>query len=241
MKKPNLSCKLIFGLALLSGLSVASSITSVTCSSPGAPFASALNNCSAVGTNGYATATASANVLLPTSANQAAIITSDSTGSALETTIRALSTTATATSSANTGIIFDTTGPMRNGLLEISFDQLAFTSPINGSLAESLAVASYSANPDGQNLNVWIPVELGTDFGFDYQQSLTSISSGLDTAEISSQISLLAFEADGVTPVELFDPPGPVTPSLFAPEPASAGLMLSVVGIGVALFINQRR
>ncbi len=241
MKKPNFIHRLILCLSAVPCISVASTITSVTCSSPGAPFANVANTCSAVGTNGYASATSSAGVLLPANANEAATITVVSTGSALETTIRALSTTAIATSSANVGVIFGTTGPLRNGLLELSFDQTAWIAPVNGSLSEWLAVASYSGDPNGGNLNVWIPIQLGSDFGFDYQESLTAISSGLDTAEIGSQISLLAFEADGVTSVQLFDPPGPLSPSLFAPEPESIGLTLSGVVLGIAVLLKRRR
>jgi hypothetical protein len=233
-------CSLILvSMAAFSSFSAATTVTtSVTCSSPGAAYLTNSASCYALGTEGYAQGGVTTSVSLPTSASGAGVISADSTASALETTIRGLTATATATASANIGITFDTTGPVRNGLLELTFDQLTWTPPANGYTNESLSVASYSVNPDGSNVSVWIPIQLGTDFSFEYQQSLTAISSGLTSGEIDSQISLLAFEANGMTPVQLYDPPGP---SLLTPEPASIGMMMAAGVLGAAFLLKQRR
>jgi hypothetical protein len=219
----------------------ADTITAVTCTSPGAPYVINSSSCHAVGTEGYAQGNVATSVSLPSNLSGAAVIDANSTASAIENTIRGIATTATATSSANIGVTFDTTGPVRNGLLELTFAQLGWTPPVNGYTYESLSVASYSVNPDGTSFTVWIPIQLGTDFSFDYQQSLIAISSGLSSGDIDSQIFLLAFEANGATPVGLFDPPSPSATIVATPEPASMGLLMMASVAGVALLFKRRR
>lgn len=231
---------IIFSAGAITLSTAASTITSVSCTSPGAPYITNSASCYALGTEGYAQGGVTASVSMPASASAAVVISADSTASALETTIRSVSATATGTSSADIGVTFGTAGLVRDGLLELSFNQLVWTPPANGYMYETLSVASYGVSPAGSSLNVWIPIQLGTNFDFDYQQSLIAISSGLTTGEIDSQISLLAFEANGVTPVQLLDPPGPLTAATLTPEPGSFGMML-VAGIAGFMVIRKKQ
>ena len=224
------------------GVSAASTVTSVTCASPGVSLGTGTTICDAQGTNGYASAGANAVVILPTSASGPAMVDATSTATSLETTSHGFTAIATATSSDDISIIFDTVGPVRNGLLELNFAQNTWTHSANAILHESLAIGSYSTNPNGSNLaSVWIPIQLGKNFGFNYVQSILAISdafTGMTTADIDSQISLLAFEANGSTPVQLYDPPGSPT---FTPEPASLGMIVAGALLGVAAFLRRRR
>jgi hypothetical protein len=238
MKIVNYCLLMLLNLGAAAGVGSASTIiTSVTCSSPGAPYTTNTSNCYALGTEGYAQGAVTASVSLPSSISGAAVIDANSTASAIENTIRGIATTATGTSAATIGVTFDTNGPVRNGLVELTFQQLGWTPPVNGYTYESLSVASYSVTPNGTSFAVWIPIQLGTEFSFDYQQSLIAISSGLSSGEIDSQISLLAFESNGTSPVQLFDPPG----VLATPEPASVGLMMMASLAGGAFLLNRRR
>jgi hypothetical protein len=235
---------LIFGmgLAVVAGTVRASTITSVTCATPTAVLATGAASCDAIGLYGYSQAVVSTGITLPGTATDAAVIQASSSASALQTGVHGIVGTATAQSSAEIGIIFDTTGPVRSGLLELSFLQNTWDAPLNGYLSQSLAIGSYSANPNGSSLSsIWIPIELGSQFGFDYTQSIAAIGSsigGLSTGSIDSQMSLLAFEADGITAVQLYDPPG--SPSnLFTPEPANIGIM--AIGLfSLILFVKLR-
>jgi hypothetical protein len=219
---------LLLGLILAAFPGAADTVTSVSCATPTAPLATGASTCDAAGLYGYTQGNVSTNISLPATAADAATITANSSVSALQTGVHGISQTATAQASANIGIIFDTTGSLRNGLLELSFLQNGWTSPINGYMSESLSIGSYSVNPNGSSLSsVWIPIQLGSQFGFDYQQSIAAIGSsisGLSRGDIDSQISLLAFEANGTTAVQLYDPPGGPG-NLLTPEPASLGLM----------------
>ena len=126
--------------------------------------------------------------------------------------VHGIAGTATAQSSADIGILFDTSGPLRDGLLELNFTQNAWQMPSNGYLSELLTIGSYTVDPNGNSLiSIWIPIQLGSQFGFDYLATVAAIGSsggGLASGAIESQISLQAFEADGTTGVQLFDPPG---------------------------------
>ena len=234
------SCSILaLGLIVAIGTCSADTVTSVSCSTPTVALAIGSATCDAVGSYGYSQAAVSTNINLPATASDAAVITADSSVSALQVGVHGITGTATAQSSTDIGIIFDTTGPLRNGLLELSFLQDGWTTPINGYISDSLSVASYRVNPNGSSLSsIWIPVQLGTDFGFDFQQSLAAIGSsisGLSTGDIDSQISLLAFEADGTTAVQLYDPPGDPG-NLLTPEPASVGLMAAGLLAAVLFF-----
>jgi hypothetical protein len=228
-------------LGLISQSVAASTVTSVSCSTPGSPYLVSSTSCYQLGLDGYSRGAVNTTVSLPSTAASAALITASSNASALESSFRGVTATATAISAADIGIIFDTTGALRNGLLEMSFTQDSWTRPVNGYLSESLSVASYSVDPNGSSIrSVWIPIQLGTDFGFEYKESVTAISSalsGLTAGTIDSQISLQAFESNGTTPVQLFDPPG----ILLTPEPASLGLLITAGIFGAALLIKNRR
>jgi len=229
--------KLTLGVILAAMFGVASTLTSVTCASPGAAYAVAATDCGALGTNGYARASVSSSVTLPSSATQAANIQLSSTVTALETTFRGIATSATATASADVGLIFDTTGAARNGLLELTFNQTAYTRAVDGIISQSLAIGPANPILGGSAQTIWIPIQLGSEFGFEYKQSVSALGNaftGLTSGSIGADISLLAFESNGTTPVELFDPPGILSPSLFTPEPASFGIFIAgLCGLGL--------
>ena len=234
---------LLFGFALACGSAPADTVTSVSCATPTAPFVIGAASCDAIGSYGYAQATVASSVALPGTAGHPAVIEANSVVAALQTGVHGLTGIATAQSTANVGILFDTGGPVRNGYLELYFLQNAWHAPVNGVISELLTIGSYSASPDGSSLSsILIPIQLGTQFGFDYMQSVAAIGSsagGLSIGDIDSQISLFAFEANGTTPVLLFDPPGDPVEAL-TPEPAAGGSVL--VGIaGFALLFKFRR
>jgi hypothetical protein len=233
---------LLFGFGLACGSASADTVTSVSCATPTAPYAIGGASCGATGSYGYAQATVSSSVVLPGTASNPAVIDASSGVTALQTGVHGLTGTATAQSSANIGITFDTGGPVRDGYLELNFLQYAWRAPVNGVISELLTIGSYSASPDGSSLSsIFIPIQLGTQFGFEYLQSAAAIGSsagGLSIGDIDSQISLFAFEGNGTTPVLLLDPPG--NPDALTPEPAAMGIML--VGIaGLALLSKCRR
>jgi hypothetical protein len=227
-------------LCISSGISRADSINSVSCSTPGAALVTAASSCSAAD-YGFANATSTSTVTLPSSVGQAAEIDSSASVSALLGGSRGISAFSTAQSSTSVSIEFDTAGPVRNGFLALSFLQTEWAAPTFGNISEVLSIGNYIASPNGQNLSVFIPIQLGTDFSFSYQDTLVSngdAATGIDSAAIGSDISLLAFEADQTTAVNLFDPPSSVVAT---PEPASFGLMAAATLAGVGLIRKSRR
>ena len=174
------SWQIVSAFMLLCSLANADTVTSVSCSTPTAPFATGASNCDALGSYGYSQATAGFSEVMPTTASQAAVINARSTASALQFGAHGVAGTATAQSSVDLGIIFDTTGAVRSGLLELSFLQNTWVTPVNGLMKESLTVGSYSISPEGSSLStIWIPIELGSQFGFEYLQSIAAIGSSI--------------------------------------------------------------
>jgi hypothetical protein len=256
MQKPNLrnspynrwfqSCTcsilgLAIGITLLAGGAAGDTVTSVSCATPTASFVTGPASCNVLGSYGFSQASVNSGIVLPATAGDAAVINASSSVSALQTGIHGITATATAQSSADIGIIFDTSGAVRNGYLELSFLQNAWEIPENGAISESLTIGSYTASPDGASLSsIWIPIQLGTQFGFNYLESVAAIGSsgsGLTVGEIDSEISLLAFESDGTTAVQLFDPPG--DPGSLTPEPSSAGIVIAGI-LGLAVLLKFR-
>ncbi len=226
------------GLMLTAGVGLSDIVNSVSCSTPGAALTTGSSTCSA-SEYGYASATVGASVTLPGSAAQAAQIDSSASGSAILGTVRGITSYSTAQASSNININFDTTGPVRSGFVELTFLQGAWAQPSFGSLSELLTIGTYSFTPDGQNLSIFLPMELGTEFAFSFMDDLTingDAGSGMDSGSVASDISLQAFEADKTTPVELFDPPS--SPSSAVPEPESLGMM--AVATAVALFLIHK-
>jgi hypothetical protein len=222
---------LAISVSLGSGVLLADTINSVSCSTPGAMLVTGSSSCSA-SDYGYASASSVSSVTLPGSAGQALEIDSNASGSALLGGVRGIGAFSTAEASSDVSINLDTAGPVRNGYLELNFLQDSWTAPAFGSLSELLTIGTYSASPDGQDLSVFIPVQLGTDFSLNFLGSLTvngDAATGAASGAIGADISLLAFEADQTTPVQLSDPPSAV------PEPASFGMMalgvLTVAGL----------
>jgi hypothetical protein len=229
---------LVAAVSLSTGIGLCDIVNSVSCSSPGAALSTGSSTCSA-SEYGYASATVGASVTLPTTAAQAAQIDTSASGSAVLGTVRGISSYSTAQASSDININFDTTGPVRSGFVELTFLQGAWAQPSFGSLSELLTIGSYSFSPDGQNLSIFLPMELGTEFAFSFLDDLTingDAGSGMDSGSVASNISLQAFEADQTTPVELFDPPSSATSAV--PEPESLGMM--AVGTAVALFLIHK-
>jgi hypothetical protein len=243
----NLEC-LVLALALgsvLAGCAAADILAAVSCSTPTAAFQTNGSSCDAMGSYGYSKAAVSSSVELAATASGAAIIEATSTASLMQGGTHGITGTATGQSSADIGIIFDTTGAVRNGLLELSFAQSSWTAPLNGYISENLTIGTYTVAPDGSKLSaIWIPIELGSAFGFDYVQSLAAIGSsgsGVTSGTIGTALSLRAFEADGTTGVQLFDPPESPTPLLLAtPEPGNLGIITAGV-VGLAFLFRLRR
>ncbi len=217
----------------------ASTVTSLSCSTPASTLSSGSTSCSALGLYGYANTTSDTTVTLPASANQPAQIDTFSSGSALLAGIRGIANVSTAQVATNTSITFNTLGPVQNGYLELSFDQTAWNLPSYGQVGETMTIGSYTFNPSGQNIApVFLPILLGTDFSFTFQDSLIvngDAATGADSGSVGADISLQAFEADQSTPVQLFDPP---SPNVSTPEPKSLGLF--VVGALVALILIHK-
>lgn len=227
-------------LSLTGGVALCDIVNSVSCSTPGAALSTGSSSCTAA-EYGYASATVGASVTLPTSAAQAAQIDSSASGSAILGTVRGISSFSTAQASSDININFDTTGPVRNGYLELTFLQGAWAQPSFGSLSELLTIGSYSFTPDGQNLSIFLPMELGTEFAFSFLDDLTingDAGSGMDSGSIGSDISLQAFEADKTTAVELFDPPSSAATAV--PEPESLGMMVAATAVAVFLIHRSR-
>ncbi len=188
---------------------------------------------------GYANASSLSSVTLPAAAGQALEIDSAASATALLPGVRGIGAFSTAQASGNVAINLDTTGPVRNGYLELNFLQNSWTAPGFGSISELLTIGTYSVSPDGQDLSVFIPIQLGTDFALDFADSLTvngDAATGAASGAIGAGISLLAFEADQTTAVQLFDPPSSVTAT---PEPASLGMM--ALGILAVAGLMRRR
>lgn len=223
----------------------ADTITSVSCSTPTAAFQTDTAACDAIGRYGYSQASVTTGVALPASASDTAVINVNSSAAALQYSLHGIGGTATAQSAADVGIVFDTTGATRNGWLELSLTQNAWTTPVNGAISGSLSVGSFSAASDGGNLtSIWIPIQLGTQFGFDYVTNLIAIGStgsGLTTGAIDTEITLQAFEADQTTGAQLFDPPGSPAGLLETPEPQGLGMLAGLASLGILFFIRQRR
>lgn len=153
---------------------------------------------------------------------------------------RGIGAFSTAEASNDLALNLDTAGPLRNGYLELNFSQNAWTAPGFGSISELLTIGTYSVSPGGQNLSVFIPVQLGTDFSLNFLDSLTvngDAATGVASGAIGADISLLAFEADQTTAVQLFDPPSPATAT---PEPASLGMMALGILIAAGLIHKSR-
>jgi hypothetical protein len=88
---------------------------------------------------------------------------------------------------------------------------------------------------------VFIPIELGTQFGFDYLESITAngdAGSGSSSADIGADIAVQAFESDQTTAVPLFDPAA--SPANAVPEPNSIGMMMIATTLSLFL-INKAR
>jgi hypothetical protein len=201
--------------------------------------------CNDPGPYGYANAEATGAVTLPQTAQDSATISVDTNASALAFGIRGQYLTSTANSKSDISIMFNSLGAVRAGLLEVNIDQTAWNSPINGMMGQNLAIDSYlytCPNPcaaAGLPTSFWLPIALGADFAFNYSQEITVTSgsqSGVSSSDIATQIVMLAFEADGKTPVQLFDPPGPVTHALVVPEPATVAFVVA----GVLLLLAAR-
>lgn len=236
--------RLMMAVALSAGLAAADTMTSVSCATPTAALQTGTSSCDAPGSYGYSQATVRSNVLLPSTASEAAVIKAVTSASAMQFGTHGIAGTATAQSMADIGIIFDTAGAARSGLLELNFTQNAWAAPVNGFISESLSVGSYRVTPGGSNFSIWIPIQLGGEFGFDYAQSLTAIGSagsGVTSGNVDAAITLQAFEADGVTGVQLFDPPGSPAPLLATPEPGGLGLMTMAIAGGLLFLMRSRR
>jgi hypothetical protein len=207
-----------------SRVALADTVNSVLCSTPGAGLATGSGSCSAA-YYGYANASAVTSVTLPAAAGQALQIDSDLSGTALLGGVRGITEFSTAESLTNVALNLNTTGPVRSGYLELEFLQSSWTTPGFGSISELLTIGQYSVSPDGQNLSVFIPIQLGTAFSLDFSDSLTvngDAGTGAAAGAVGANISLVAFEADQTTAVALFDPPSAVAA---VPEPGSLGMM----------------
>jgi len=230
------SVSLVLAFAVFgSGVILADTINSVSCSTPAAALVTGSSSCSA-SYYGYANASSVSSVTLPAAAGQALQIDSNASGTALLPGVRGIGAFSTADASSDVTINLDTTGPVRNGYLELNFLQNSWTAPQFGSISELLTIGTYSVSPNGQNLSVFIPLQLGTAFGFHFLDNLTvngDAATGAASGAIGADISLLAFEADQTTAVQLFDPPSSIVAT---PEPASFGMMaLGVLAVASLL------
>jgi len=238
MKIKSVSLALASSVIFSSGVILADTISSVSCSTPAAALVTGTSSCSA-SYYGYANASSISSVTLPAGAGQPLQIDSDSSGTAMLSGVRGIGGYSTAEASTDLTINLDTAGPVRAGYLELNFLQNSWTTPAFGSISELLTIGTYSVSPDGQDLSIFIPVQLGTDFGLSFLDSLTvngDAATGAASGAIGADISLLAFETDQTTAVQLFDPPGSVTAT---PEPASFGIMALGV-LAVAGLIRKR-
>jgi hypothetical protein len=237
--KSNLVClAFVTSLVVASG-ALADTVNSVSCFTPGAALITGATSCSAA-FYGYANASSTSSVILPSYVGQALDIQTSASASALLGSARGISAFSTAQSSTNLAISLDTTGPVRNGYLELNFLQTSWTAPAFGSINELLTIGTYSVNPNGQTFSVFIPVELGTSFNLTYLNNLIvngDAATSSATGSIGSDISLLAFESDRSTAVGLFDPPAAVA----TPEPGSLGMMAVAVLLAATLLCKTRR
>lgn len=238
--KIHLVC-LVFAATLIhSQVALADSVNAVSCSTPGAGLVTGTVSCSAA-LYGYANASSTSSVALPSSIGQPLEIDADGSASALLGGARGISALSMAESTTDVTLNLDTAGSVRNGLLALNFQQSSWTTPGFGSISELLTIGSYSVSPDGQNLSILIPIELGTDFSLSYVDSILAngdAASGLSSGAIGTSLSLAAFEADGSTPVDLFDPPSSVVAT---PEPASFGVTAVGLVLAIALLYRSRR
>jgi len=239
--KIHLVC-LVFAATLIhSQVALADSVNAVSCSTPGAGLVTGTVSCSAA-LYGYANASSTSSVTLPSSIGQPLEIDADASASALLGGALGISAFSMAESTTDVTLNLDTAGSVRNGLLALNFQQSSWTTPGFGSISELLTIGSiYSVSPDGQNLSILIPIELGTDFSLSYVDSILAngdAASGLSSGAIGTSLSLAAFEADGSTPVDLFDPPSSVVAT---PEPASVGVTAVGLVLAFALLYRSRR
>jgi hypothetical protein len=210
---------------LSSAILAADTLTGVTCSTFGAALVTDASSCYAAGSSGYSQASSSASVTV----SGAVSLSAETEASGVQGGIRGIGASSNATASADVQLNLNSAGPLRPGLLEVTLSQLAWQVPYAGSLSETLTIGSVTYTLSSASLAGFsLPVELGTAFGLDLMQSISlqaSAFSGFSSAAIGSAISLAAFEADGSTPVALFDPPA----VLAAPEPGTGWFLLLAV------------
>ncbi len=223
-------------LLLGSAIVAADTVTSVTCATFGTPLVSNASSCYAAGSNAYSQATSSGSVTVASTV----LVSEETEASGLQGGIRGIGATSNASASADIQVNLASAGSVRQGLLEVTLTQLAWQIPYSGSLSEELTIGSNTYTLSGTSLPEFsVPVELGTAFGLDLMESLSlqaSVFSGFSSAAIGSDVSVAAFEADGSTPVALFDPPGIVA----TPEPGSGWVLLAMLAAVVAVKLRSR-
>jgi hypothetical protein len=238
--KNQLVCLVFASFVMHCGVALGDSVNAVSCSTPGAGLMTGTVSCSAA-FYGYANATSTSSISLPSSVGQPLEIDAADSASAMLGGARGISSLSMAESTTDVALNLDTAGSVRNGYLALNFLQSAWTTPGFGSLSELLTIGGYSVSPDGQNLSVLIPIELGTAFGLNYLDSIVAngdAGSGVSSGAIGSTITLAAFEADGTTAVDLFDPPSSVVAT---PEPGAFGMVAAGLILGMGLVQKLRR
>ncbi len=157
-----------------------------------------------------------------------------------------------ASASASIDLNLFTGGPVRQGLLELYLPTLSWIDApegYSGQMDLSLgSITGYCQSAGTLTCNVGtyyvvanntllLPFTLGESFAFHFSQSDSvygDINSGDSEGTDQTTIAFRLLEANGETPVALYDPP------LSAPEPASFGILgLGIAGIAFAIRLRS--
>jgi hypothetical protein len=246
---------LIAGLLLLAGIQFelrGDVVSSTTCSILYSASASGATDCSITGTGEWpaeASATSTGSVALPTSASDPLSMTVSQSVEAHTGTSEWFTVNALATATTSIHVNLYTEGAVRDGYVEVSSPTMWTVAPDGFTGRASLSLGSYNGGCGGGgmdancyfgNILLWsptvnykLPFTLGNDFALDFTQTFNgdaNMFSGATEGFGQTVFNFQFFEADGITPVMVFDPPGAAS----APEPSTWSLaILPLVGLAL--------